>query len=56
MPGRVLGRSGAAYSYRRVDLHVDAMPDAATWAHGAMPMPGQRVGAYPHGYLLTIGG
>ena len=29
---------------------------AATWAHGAMPMPGQHVGGYLHGYLLTIGG
>jgi hypothetical protein len=28
---------------------------AATLAHGAMPMPGQRVGGYLHGYLLTIG-
>ena len=24
-------------------------------SHGAMPMPGQRVGGYLHGYLLTIG-
>ena len=39
------------------DLHVDsAMLGADTWSHGAMPMPGQHVGAYPHGYLLTIGG
>ena len=29
---------------------------AATWAHGAMPMPGRHVGGYLHGYLLTIGG
>lgn len=32
-----------------VGLHCSAMIGAATWSHGAMPMPGQHVGAYPHG-------
>ena len=37
-------------------LQVVLRCPAATWSRGAMPMPGQRVGGYLHGYLLTIGG
>ena len=59
MPGRVLGRSGAAYSYRRVGLHVDSAMPCRYLVAWCDPDHGQRVGGYLHGYLhgylLTIG-